>query len=128
MGVGMPLGALLGGWQWRAPFFTATLMAAAFRAGHPAAAHARAAVRTRLRDPLPALGHKGLRTAAGSAVFDNFRPLARRRRRTLRRHPDRRGVRGAVTYLVTAVLVLTGAAIVLGGRRYLTAHAPAPLI
>nr|WP_226925207.1 MFS transporter [Georgenia thermotolerans] len=78
MGVGMALGpllgALLGGWQWRAPFFgTATLMAAAFLALVTLLPRTPApAVRTRLRDPLLALGHKGLRTAAGSAIFYNY--------------------------------------------------------
>ncbi|MCU1573221.1 MAG: major facilitator superfamily 1 [Micrococcaceae bacterium] len=72
--LGPLLGALLGGWQWRAPFFgTATLMAAAFIAllfllpRTPAPA-----TRTRLRDPLLALGHAGLRTTAASALFYNY--------------------------------------------------------
>jgi MFS transporter, ACDE family, multidrug resistance protein len=72
--LGPLLGALLGGWQWRAPFFgTATLMAAAFiallfllpRTAAPA-------TRTRLRDPLLALGHAGLRTTSASALFYNY--------------------------------------------------------
>lgn len=78
LGLGISLGplvgALLGGWQWRAPFFgTAVLMAAAFIALSvllptlPAAA-----TRTRLRDPLVALGHRGLRTTAIAAFFYNF--------------------------------------------------------
>jgi MFS transporter, ACDE family, multidrug resistance protein len=72
--LGPLLGALLGGWQWRAPFFgTAVLMAAAFIAlmvllpKTPAPAK-----KARLRDPLLALGHKGLRTTAASALFYNY--------------------------------------------------------
>lgn len=74
LSLGPLMGALLGGWQWRAPFFgTATAMAIAFvlvmillpKAPVPAA-------KTRLRDPLLALGHKGLRTTAGSALFYNY--------------------------------------------------------
>ncbi|WP_154606083.1 MFS transporter [Arthrobacter sp. AQ5-05] len=74
LSLGPLMGALLGGWQWRAPFFgTATAMAIAFvlvmillpKASVPAA-------KTRLRDPLLALGHKGLRTTAGSALFYNY--------------------------------------------------------
>lgn len=72
--LGPLLGALLGGWQWRAPFFgTAVLMAAAFIAllallpSTPAPAK-----KARLRDPLLALGHKGLRTTAASALFYNY--------------------------------------------------------
>lgn len=72
--LGPLLGALLGGWQWRAPFFgTAVLMAAAFIAllallpKTPAPAK-----KSRLRDPVLALGHKGLRTTAASALFYNY--------------------------------------------------------
>ncbi|MCT9869943.1 MFS transporter [Paenarthrobacter aurescens] len=72
--LGPLLGALLGGWQWRAPFFgTAVLMAAAFIAllallpKTPAPAK-----KSRLRDPLLALGHRGLRTTAASALFYNY--------------------------------------------------------
>ncbi|GAT89462.1 putative MFS family arabinose efflux permease [Paenarthrobacter nicotinovorans] len=72
--LGPLLGALLGGWQWRAPFFgTAVLMAAAFIAllallpKTPSPAK-----KSRLRDPLLALGHKGLRTTAASALFYNY--------------------------------------------------------
>ncbi|WP_347108790.1 MFS transporter [Paenarthrobacter sp. S56] len=72
--LGPLLGALLGGWQWRAPFFgTAVLMAAAFIAllallpKTPAPAK-----KSRLRDPLLALGHKGLSTTAASALFYNY--------------------------------------------------------
>lgn len=74
LSLGPLMGALLGGWQWRAPFFgTATAMAIAFillvvlLPKTPAPA-----VKTRLRDPLLALGHKGLRTTAGSALFYNY--------------------------------------------------------
>ncbi|GAA1343558.1 MFS transporter [Arthrobacter roseus] len=72
--LGPLLGALLGGWQWRAPFFgSAALMAAAFialvvllpKTPPPA-------VKTSLKDPLRALGHKGLRTTASSALFYNY--------------------------------------------------------
>ena len=72
--LGPLLGALLGGWQWRAPFFgTAVLMTAAFIAllallpKTPAPAK-----KSRLRDPLLALGHKGLSTTAASALFYNY--------------------------------------------------------
>jgi MFS family permease len=78
LGLGISLGplvgALLGGWQWRAPFFgTATLMAIAFIAlvtllpKTPVLAE-----KTRLSAPIRALGHAGLRTTAGSAFFYNF--------------------------------------------------------
>ena len=72
--LGPLLGALLGGWQWRAPFFgTAVLMTAAFIAllallpKTPAPAK-----KSRLRDPLLALGHRGLSTTAASALFYNY--------------------------------------------------------
>ncbi|GAA4658470.1 MFS transporter [Arthrobacter cryoconiti] len=74
LSLGPLMGALLGGWQWRAPFFgTATAMAIAFvlvvillpKTQIPAK-------KTRLRDPLVALSHKGLRTTAGSALFYNY--------------------------------------------------------
>jgi MFS transporter, ACDE family, multidrug resistance protein len=72
--LGPLLGALLGGWQWRAPFFgTAVLMAVSFIAlmvllpTTPAPA-----AKASLRDPLLALGHKGLRTTAASALFYNY--------------------------------------------------------
>ncbi|AUZ89348.1 MFS transporter [Arthrobacter agilis] len=72
--LGPLLGALLGGWQWRAPFFgTAVLMAAAFLALIillPATP--RPATTTSLTAPLVALGHKGLRTTASSALFYNY--------------------------------------------------------
>jgi MFS family permease len=74
LSLGPILGAILGGWHWRAPFFgTATLMAAAFAAlAFMLPTTPVPAVKTRLRDPILALGHKGLRTAASSAVFYNF--------------------------------------------------------
>nr|WP_247647011.1 MFS transporter [Arthrobacter sp. E3] len=74
LSLGPLMGAMLGGWKWQAPFFgTAAAMAIAFilimillpKTQPPA-------VRTRLRDPLVALGHKGLRTTAGSALFYNY--------------------------------------------------------
>ncbi len=74
LSLGPLMGAMLGGWKWQAPFFgTAAAMAIAFilimillpKTQTPA-------VRTRLRDPLVALGHKGLRTTAGSALFYNY--------------------------------------------------------
>ncbi|MEU1389636.1 MULTISPECIES: MFS transporter [unclassified Nonomuraea] len=68
------VGALLGDWNWRAPFFgTATLMAAGFvliatllRTGP------RPAVKTRLSAPIRALAHGGLSTTAFTALFYNF--------------------------------------------------------
>ncbi|MFE4195708.1 MFS transporter [Paenarthrobacter sp. NPDC056912] len=72
--LGPLLGALLGGWQWRAPFFgTAALMAAAFIALLALLPKTPAPeTKSRLRDPLLALGHKGLRTTAASALFYNY--------------------------------------------------------
>lgn len=72
--LGPLLGALLGGWQWRAPFFgTAGLMAAAFIAlAVLLPATPKPAARTSLGDPLRALGHRGLRTTATSALFYNY--------------------------------------------------------
>ena len=72
--LGPLLGALLGGWQWRAPFFgTAVLMAAAFIALRGLLPKTPAPARkARLRDPLLALGHKGLSTTAASALFYNY--------------------------------------------------------
>lgn len=72
--LGPLLGALLGGWQWRAPFFgTAVLMAAAFIALLALLPKTPAPVKkSHLRDPLLALGHKGLRTTAASALFYNY--------------------------------------------------------
>lgn len=74
LSLGPLMGAVLGSWQWRAPFFgTATAMAIAFilliillpKTPVPTK-------KTRLRDPLLALGHKGLRTTATSALFYNY--------------------------------------------------------
>ncbi|MFH5879011.1 MFS transporter [Arthrobacter sp. NA-172] len=72
--LGPLLGALLGGWQWRAPFFgTAVLMAVSFIALMVMLPKtALPAKKARLRDPLLALGHKGLRTTATSALFYNY--------------------------------------------------------
>ncbi len=72
--LGPLLGALLGGWQWRAPFFgTAVLMAAAFVALIALLPKTPLPERkVRLRDPLLALGHKGLRTTAASGLFYNY--------------------------------------------------------
>lgn len=72
--LGPLLGALLGGWQWRAPFFgTAVLMAVSFIALLALLPKTPApATKARLRDPLLALGHKGLRTTAASALFYNY--------------------------------------------------------
>jgi ACDE family multidrug resistance protein len=78
LGIGLacgPLvGALLGNASWRYPFFgTAVLMAigflciAAFLKDQP-----RPARRTGLLDPLRALGHGGLASAAASAFFYNY--------------------------------------------------------
>ncbi len=74
LSLGPLMGAMLGGWKWQAPFFgTATAMAIALILimilipKTPAAA-----VPTRLRDPLLALGHKGLRITASSALFYNY--------------------------------------------------------
>ncbi|MCW1250121.1 MFS transporter [Acaricomes phytoseiuli] len=72
--LGPLLGAVLGGWQWRAPFFgTATAMAIAFIACLALLpALPRPANKIRLRDPLVALSHKGLRYTALSALCYNF--------------------------------------------------------
>ncbi|MCI0142760.1 MFS transporter [Arthrobacter bambusae] len=72
--LGPLLGALLGGWQWRAPFFgTAVLMAVSFIALLALLPKTpKPATKARLRDPLLALGHKGLRTTAASALFYNY--------------------------------------------------------
>ncbi|MCO5972115.1 MFS transporter [Actinoallomurus soli] len=68
------LGAVLGGWHWRYPFFgTAALMAIGFvliatllrKTAGPAR-------RTRLSDPIRALGHGGLSTTAFTALFYNY--------------------------------------------------------
>lgn len=74
LSLGPLMGALLGGWHWRMPFFgTATAMAIAFillvillpKSSLPAS-------KTRLSDPLRALAHKGLRTTSASALFYNY--------------------------------------------------------
>ncbi|PSK97761.1 putative MFS family arabinose efflux permease [Murinocardiopsis flavida] len=78
LGVGIasgPLvGALLGNWHWRAPFFgTATLMAVGFLCiAAWLKATPRPERRIRLADPLRALAHGGLSTTAFTALFYNF--------------------------------------------------------
>jgi ACDE family multidrug resistance protein len=74
MACGPLLGALLGNFSWRYPFFgTATLMAigflciTAFLKEQP-----RPARKTALLDPIKALGHGGLASAAASAFFYNY--------------------------------------------------------
>ncbi|MFJ8585005.1 MFS transporter [Streptomyces sp. NPDC093595] len=74
MACGPLLGAVLGDASWRYPFFgTAALMAAgflciaAFLTEQP-----RPARRTSLLDPLKALGHGGLASAAAAAFFYNY--------------------------------------------------------
>ncbi|MGW4732535.1 MFS transporter [Streptomyces shenzhenensis] len=74
MACGPLLGAVLGNVSWRYPFFgTATLMAigflciAAFLKEQPKPAR-----RTSLLDPIRALGHGGLASAAVSAFFYNY--------------------------------------------------------
>ncbi|MEV4170356.1 MFS transporter [Nonomuraea sp. NPDC049709] len=68
------VGALLGDWNWRAPFFgTATLMAVGFvLIVTLLKAPARPAVPTRLSAPIRALAHGGLSTTAFTALFYNF--------------------------------------------------------
>ncbi|MET7464275.1 MFS transporter [Nonomuraea sp. NPDC005501] len=68
------VGALLGDWNWRAPFFgTATLMAAGFvLIVTLLKTTSRPAVRTRLSAPIRALAHGGLSTTAFTALFYNF--------------------------------------------------------
>lgn len=78
LGLGLSLGplvgALLGGWYWRMPFFgTATLMLISFVA--VAVLLPRTEVpekKTRFRDPLRALTHKGLGLTALSGFFYYF--------------------------------------------------------
>ncbi|MBB5430305.1 MFS transporter [Nocardiopsis composta] len=78
LGVGIasgPLvGALLGDWHWRAPFFgTAVLMAVGFLLiSTLLKAPPKPAAKTRLSDPLRALAHGGLSTTAVTALFYNF--------------------------------------------------------
>jgi MFS family permease len=68
------LGALLGDWHWRYPFFgTAALMAVGFLLiAALLRPTPRPATRTRLSDPLRALAHGGLSTTAFTALFYNF--------------------------------------------------------
>ncbi|MFI6789005.1 MFS transporter [Nonomuraea sp. NPDC050383] len=68
------VGALLGDWNWRAPFFgTATLMAAGFvLIVTLLKTTSRPAVKTRLSAPIRALAHGGLSTTAFTALFYNF--------------------------------------------------------
>jgi MFS transporter, ACDE family, multidrug resistance protein len=68
------LGAVLGGWHWRYPFFgTAGLMAIGFlliaTLLRPTAGPV---TKTRLSDPIRALGHGGLSTTAFTALFYNY--------------------------------------------------------
>ncbi|MEW9554296.1 MFS transporter [Nonomuraea sp. NPDC050783] len=67
-------GALLGDWNWRAPFFgTATLMAVGFvLVVTLLKATPRPATRTALSAPIRALAHGGLSTTAFTALFYNF--------------------------------------------------------
>ncbi|MEV0231546.1 MFS transporter [Nonomuraea sp. NPDC050786] len=68
------VGALLGDWNWRAPFFgTATLMAVGLvLIVTLLKAPARPAARTGLTAPIRALAHGGLSTTAFTALFYNF--------------------------------------------------------
>ncbi|MBB5784119.1 MFS transporter [Nonomuraea jabiensis] len=68
------VGALLGDWNWRAPFFgTATLMAAGFvLIATLLRATPKPAARTSLAAPIRALAHGGLSTTAFTALFYNF--------------------------------------------------------
>lgn len=68
------VGALLGDWNWRAPFFgTATLMAAGFALiATLLRTTPKPAVKTRLSAPIRALAHGGLSTTAFTALFYNF--------------------------------------------------------
>jgi MFS transporter, ACDE family, multidrug resistance protein len=74
MACGPLLGALLGDLSWRYPFFgTATLMAIGFLCVTVfLEEQPRPARRTSLLDPLRALGHGGLASAAVSAFFYNY--------------------------------------------------------
>lgn len=78
LGLGISLGplagALLGDWNWRAPFFgTATLMAVGFvLIATMLRATPRPARKTRLSAPIRALAHGGLATTAFTALFYNF--------------------------------------------------------
>ncbi len=68
------VGALLGDWNWRAPFFgTATLMAVGFvLIATLLRATPKPAARTGLAAPIKALAHGGLSTTAFTALFYNF--------------------------------------------------------
>ncbi|WP_225846232.1 MFS transporter [Streptomyces sp. HPF1205] len=74
MACGPLLGAVLGAMKWRYPFFgTAALMAIGFVAiSLFLKEQPRPARRTGLLDPLRALGHGGLASAAASAFFYNY--------------------------------------------------------
>jgi MFS family permease len=78
LGLGISLGplvgALLGDWNWRAPFFgTATLMAVGFvLIATMLRATPGPAQKTRLSAPIRALAHGGLSTTAFTALFYNF--------------------------------------------------------
>ncbi|MEV1171670.1 MFS transporter [Nonomuraea sp. NPDC049784] len=68
------VGALLGDWNWRAPFFgTATLMAVGFvLIVTLLKAPPKPAAKTSLSAPIRALAHGGLSTTAFTALFYNF--------------------------------------------------------
>lgn len=68
------VGGLLGGWYWRMPFFgTAILMVVAFVAIAVLLPTSEVtATKTRFRDPLIALTHKGLGLTAGSGLLYYF--------------------------------------------------------
>ncbi|MER5318341.1 MFS transporter [Streptosporangium roseum] len=72
--MGPLVGAALGDWNWRAPFFgTASLMAVGFvLIATLLRATPTPAVKIRLGDPLRALAHGGLSTTAFTAFFYNF--------------------------------------------------------
>ncbi|WP_214327388.1 MFS transporter [Nonomuraea sediminis] len=78
LGLGISLGplagALLGDWNWRAPFFgTATLMAIGFvLITTMLKAIPKPDVKTKLTAPIRALAHGGLSTTAFTALFYNF--------------------------------------------------------
>ncbi len=74
MACGPLLGAVLGDMKWRYPFFgTAALMAVGFVAiALFLKEQPKPARRTSLLDPLKALGHGGLASAAASAFFYNY--------------------------------------------------------
>ncbi|MFI6299879.1 MFS transporter [Nonomuraea sp. NPDC050790] len=78
LGLGISLGplagALLGDWNWRAPFFgTATLMAVGFVLIATLLRNTpKPEIPTRLSAPIRALAHGGLSTTAFTALFYNF--------------------------------------------------------